>query len=105
MAPALGLDLVTPVSYMNAVSEGTDVSAADEATVEQQINQKQIKVLVYNSQNTPPNVLALLNLARAQGIPTVTVTETLRPSTATFQEWQSGQLQALENALAQATGK
>jgi zinc/manganese transport system substrate-binding protein len=90
---------------MNAVSEGTDISAADEATVEQQINQKQIKVLVYNSQNTPPNVLTLLNLAKAQGIPTVTITETLEPASDTFQEWQSAQLQALETALALATGK
>ena len=105
MSPSLGLNLITPVSYMNAVSEGTDISAADEATVEQQINQKQIKILVYNSQNTPPNVLALLNLAKAQNITTVTVTETLVPSTATFQDWQSVQLQALENALAQTTGK
>jgi zinc/manganese transport system substrate-binding protein len=105
MAPALGLDLITPASYMNAVSEGTDISAADEATVEQQIDQKQIKVLVYNSQNTPPNVLTLLGLAKAQGIPTVTITETLEPATDTFQDWQSAQLQALENALALATGK
>ena len=33
MSPALGLNLITPASYMNAVSEGTDISAADEATV------------------------------------------------------------------------
>ena len=105
ISPSLGLNLITPVSYMNAVSEGTDISAANEATVEQQINQRQIKVLVYNSQNTPPNVLTLLNLAKAQGIPTVTVTETLVPATATFQAWQSAQLQELETALVQATNK
>lgn len=105
MSPALGLNLITPPSYMNAVSEGTDISAADEATVEQQIAQKQIKILVYNSQNTPPNIQILLGKAKAQGIPTATVTETLVPATATFQDWQSSELQGIENALKQATGK
>ena len=87
MSPALGLNLITPASYMNAVSEGTDISAADEATVEQQINQKQIKILVYNSQNTPPNIQTLLNMSKAQGIPVATITETLAPATETFQHW------------------
>jgi len=105
MSPSLGLNLITPPSYMNAVSEGTDISAADEATVEQQITQKQIKILVYNSQNTPPNIQILLDKAKAQGIPTATVTETLVPATATFQDWQSSELQGIENALEQATGK
>ena len=105
MSPALGLNLITPASYMNAVSEGTDISAADEAAVEQQINQKQIKILVYNSQNTPPNIQILLDKCKAQGIPTPTVTETLVPATATFQDWQSAQLQGIEDALKQATGK
>jgi zinc/manganese transport system substrate-binding protein len=105
MAPALGLNLITPYSYLKAVSEGQDISAADEATVEQQINQKQIMVLVYNSQNTPNNIQAVINLARAKGIPVTTVTETLTPATASFQDWQSNQLQGIEAALAQATGK
>src|ERR1700726_3234585 len=51
LAPALGLNLITPYSYLKAVSEGADISAADQATVEQQIRQKQIKILIYNSQN------------------------------------------------------
>ena len=67
MSPSLGLNLITPPSYMNAVSEGTDISAADEATVEQQINQKQIKILVYNSQNTPPNIQILLDKCQDSG--------------------------------------
>ena len=105
LAPALGLLLITPYSYLKAVSEGTDISAADEATVEQQINQRQIKVLVYNSQNTPNNIQAVISLAKAQNIPIATITETLTPSGVTFQAWQSAQLQGIEAALAQATGK
>lgn len=105
MSPALGLNLITPPSYLKAVSEGTDISAADEATVEQQINQKQIKVFVYNSQNTPPNIQQLLDKCKALGIPTPTITETMVPATSTFQDWQSAQLQGIEDALKQATGK
>jgi len=105
LAPALGLNLITPYSYLKAVSEGQDISAADEATVEQQINQKQIKVLIYNSQNTPNNIQALINLAKAKNIPVATITETLTPATASFQDWQSAQLQGIQSALAQATGK
>lgn len=105
LATALGLNLITPYSYLKAVSEGTDISAADEATVEQQIAQKQIKVLIYNSQNTPNNIQTLINKAKANNIPVVTITETLSPATATFQEWQVTQLQGIQAALAQATGK
>ena len=105
LAPALGLNLVTPYSYLKAVSEGQDISAADEATVEQQINQKQIKVLIYNSQNTPNNIQALINRAMANHIPVATITETLTPATASFQDWQSAQLQGIQTALAKATGK
>jgi zinc/manganese transport system substrate-binding protein len=104
LAPALGLNLITPYSYLKAVSEGQDISAADEATAEQQITQKQIKVLIYNSQNTPNNIQALINRARANHIPVATITETLTPANASFQDWQSAQLQGIQNALAQATG-
>lgn len=105
LAPALGLKLITPYSYLKAVSEGQDISAADEATVEQQINQKQIKVLIYNSQNTPNDIQALINRARAIHIPVATITETLIPANASFQDWQSAQLQGIQTALAQAMGK
>jgi zinc/manganese transport system substrate-binding protein len=105
LAPALGLHLITPYSYLRAVSEGTEISAADEATVEQQITQQEIKVLVYNSQNTPNNIQAVIDLAKAHHIPVATLTETLTPEGATFQAWQSKQLQGIASALAQATGE
>jgi zinc/manganese transport system substrate-binding protein len=105
MAPALGLNLITPYSYLKAVSEGEDISAADEATVEQQVAQKQIKILVYNSQNTPNNIQALITKAKANNIPVTTITETLSPATDSFQQWQVSQLQGIQAALAQATAK
>jgi zinc/manganese transport system substrate-binding protein len=105
LAPALGLNFITPYSYLKAVSEGTDISASDQATVEQQIRQKQIKILIYNSQNTPNNIQALITLAKANHIPVATITETLSPATTSFQNWQAAQLQGIQSALAQATSK
>ena len=104
-APALGLDLVTPVSFMTAISEGTDVSAQDTATVQRQLSQHQIKVWIYNAQNATPSIQRLNALARAQHIPIATVTETLTPAGASFERWQVAQLQGIERALHQATGR
>ncbi|MEO8749612.1 MAG: hypothetical protein ABI384_04370, partial [Allobranchiibius sp.] len=70
-----------------------------------QISAKKIKVYVYNSQNATPDVAAQVKAAKAAGIPVATVTETLSPANATFQDWQSAQLQALITALKKATGK
>src|SRR5665811_762160 len=105
LAQALGLDLVTPASFLAAISQGTDVSAADKATIDQQISGKQIKVYVFNSQNSTPDVAAQVAAARSEAIPVVAVTETLSPANVAFQQWQSAQLQQLASALHQATGR
>ena len=105
MAAALGLALLTPATFLRAISEGTDPSAADKATVDAQIAGRKIKVYVFNSQNATPDVAAQVAAARSRGIPVVAVTETLSPANASFQDWQSNQLQALAVALAQGTGR
>src|SRR5690349_9264527 len=101
LADALGLRLVTPPSFLTAISEGTDPSAADKATIDAQIARHELRVYVYNSQNATPDVQGQVAAARAAGIPVTAVTETLTPAGATFQEWQVTQLAALERALAQ----
>ena len=105
LSPSLGLDLITPSSFMKAISEGTDVSAQDTITTQQQLATHQVKVWVYNSQNATPQIQRLNAIARQHGIPVSTVTETLSPATASFQAWQTGQLRALQQALHQATGR
>lgn len=104
LARDLGLDLLTPAGYMRAISEGNEPSTQDKATADAQVAQRRIRVLVYNSQNSTPDIQALLGAARARGIPVVAVTETLAPASATFQDWQVRQLEALQRALAAATG-
>jgi zinc/manganese transport system substrate-binding protein len=105
LAQSLGLRLLTPAGFLNAISEGTDPTAGDKTTVDRQIAQRQIKLWVYNSQNATPDVQRLTTQARARGIQVVTVTETLTPATASFQDWQVRQLRAIEGALARATGR
>ena len=105
LAGDLGLKLLTPESFLDAIAEGNDPTAGDKSTVDKQITGKQIKVFVYNSQNSTPDVAALVDKAKKAGIPVTTVTETLIPRGATFGDWQATQLQGLADALAQATGK
>lgn len=104
LAQALRLDLITPYSFMKAISEGTEPTAQDKVTFDRQITGREVKVFVYNSQNSTPDVNALLAKARAAHLQIATVTETLQPASVTFQAWQLSQLKALQRALAGATG-
>jgi zinc/manganese transport system substrate-binding protein len=102
LGKSVGLKLLTPPGFAKAVAEGGEVSAADKTRAERQIEQREIAVWVYNSQNVTPEVDQLTALARRAGIPVVTVTETLSPEGTTFQAWQSRQLSQLEAALDRA---
>ena len=104
LADALGLNLITPHGFLNAISESSDPTARDKATADAQITGKQIAVYVYNSQNTTPDVDAQRDKAQASGIPIVAITETPDTPTQSLQDWQTAQLGALITALAQATG-
>jgi zinc/manganese transport system substrate-binding protein len=105
LGEALGLRLLTPPSFANAIAEGSDVSTADTRTVDSQARHRRIKVWVYNSQNVTPDVQRVNDLVRGAHIPTTTITETLAPPSASFQQWQVAQLRALESALHEATGR
>ncbi|MFF7602645.1 metal ABC transporter solute-binding protein, Zn/Mn family [Streptomyces mirabilis] len=105
LADGLGLKMLTPESFLDAISEGTDPTAKDKSTIDEDITDKKIKIYVYNSQNSTPDVQAQVKEAKAQGIPVATVTETPTPAGASFQDWQVRQLRAIKQALAEATGK
>jgi zinc/manganese transport system substrate-binding protein len=105
MAEALGLHVLTPASFLDAVSEGGEPTAGAKAESDSQIRTRAIRVYVFNRQNSTPDVQAEVHEAEAAGIPVTSVTETLVPASATFQAWQVGQLEALQAALARATGR
>ncbi len=97
--------MATPESFHDAISEGTDPTAKDKTAIDQQIKNTKIKIYVYNSQNSTPDVRAQVKEAKAAGIPVATVTETLTPAGASFQDWQVRQMKGIQKALAEATGK
>jgi zinc/manganese transport system substrate-binding protein len=105
LAQALGLRLLTPPSFLKAISEGTEPTVADKTTIDRQVARKQIEVWVANSQNSTPDVDRITEAARRRGIPVTTITETLSPASASFQSWQVRQLKALAAALHAATGR
>jgi zinc/manganese transport system substrate-binding protein len=99
MATALGLNLISPPEFMNAVAEGNDPPAAAVITFQNQITSRQVKVLVYNVQTATAVTTNLKHIAALAEIPVVGISETLQPESATFQDWQLSQLLALQNAL------
>lgn len=105
LAEALHLDVVTPPSFLRAISEGIEPSAADKRTIDEQIRAHRIAVYVYNRQNSTPDITEQVAAARKAGVPVVAMTETLTPEGASFQEWQTAQLESLRTALHRATGR
>jgi zinc/manganese transport system substrate-binding protein len=105
LAPALRLRLITPKAFLEAISEGGEVSAADKLTIDNQISHHLIKIYVYNSQNVTPDVQAQIRAARAAHIPITTITETLAPPQDSYQAWQDRQLRGIEAALAKAAAE
>jgi zinc/manganese transport system substrate-binding protein len=103
LGQSLGLRLLTPASFADAIAEGADVSAQDTETVERQARDRLIKVWIFNSQNVTPEVDQVNAIARAAHIPIVTITETLSPTSLDFEQWQVAQLERLLNALRRAT--
>jgi zinc/manganese transport system substrate-binding protein len=105
-AAALGLDLVSPGAFMDAIDEGNDPPAASVVQFEQLIQSGQIKVLLYNEQTVTPITENIKKLAADQDIPIVGITETIQPPDASFEDWMNGELIAIENALnAKALGQ
>lgn len=99
LAASLGLKLVTPARFLDAIAQGNEPTASDKATADAQIHDHAIKVFVFNSQNSTPDVQRLVDDAHRARIPVTTVTETLAPADSTFQAWQGRQLRALLVAL------
>ena len=93
-----GLNVLTPFAFEKAIAEGNDPPTGAQITATDQVNKRQIKILIYNQQTITPITTNLENLARSKGIPIVPVTETMPPDK-TYQIWMMDQLNTLEAAL------
>jgi zinc/manganese transport system substrate-binding protein len=99
LAQYLGLHLISPAEFMNAVAEGNDPPAPSVAEFQDQLTKKQARVLVYNLQTSTAVTTNIKKLAAQAEIPTAAVTETIQPPDATFEQWFESELEQLQNAL------
>jgi len=97
MAAALGLDMRN-YDFQLAIMNDTEPSAKDVAAFENDLRDKKVKVLFYNSQVTDTTTTHLLNLAKESGVPVVGVTET-EPAGKDYVDWMVSQLNALNTVL------
>ena len=94
----IGLKVLTPFEFEKAVAEGNDPPADTVVTANDQVTNRQIKVLIYNVQTVTPITTNLQNEAKQNNIPIVPVSETM-PAGKTYQSWMLDQLNNLEQAL------
>lgn len=99
LANASGLNLISPPAFIQAIAEGNDPPASSITQFEQQLQNKEVKVLVYNEQTSTPLTENVKKIAAEQGIPIVGITETIQPPNASFQDWINAELVSLNNAL------
>jgi len=100
MAQALGFKMRNE-SFQIKVMNGTEPSASEVAAFEDDLKNRRVKVLFYNSQVTDDLTGRLQKLAKDSKVPVVGVSET-EPAGSNFQDWMLDQLVALDKALAGA---
>ncbi len=98
-AAYMGLNLISPNPFMNAVSEGIDPPTSSLLTFEEQINSKEIKLLIYNTQTITPLTFNLKQLALKNKIPVIGISETMSPTTTTFQNWMYTEFNKISKTL------
>lgn len=98
LVDAAKLEDATPPEFVEAVEEETDPPAAAAAATTKLLTDRQVQVLIYNPQTETPVTGKVRDAAQNAGIPVVTMTET-PPENATYLDWMSGQIDALNAAL------
>lgn len=98
-AQALGLVNKTPAGFQAASANETDPSPADIADFTKALSDRQIDVLIYNTQTEGSIPEQIRSAAQQAGVAVVNVTETVPPGITSFETWQDDQLTALAKAL------
>lgn len=85
-------------SFQLSVMNNTEPSASDVAAFETGLRDRQVKLLIYNSQASDPAAERMEGIAKAAGVPVVGATET-EPPGKTYQAWMMSELDAVDRAL------
>ena len=97
MAMALGFKMRNE-RFQLAVMNNTEPRASDVAAFENDLRKHQVRLLFYNSQASDAAAQRMVRIAQQAKIPVVGVTET-EPAGTTFQNWMTGELNAVSDAL------
>lgn len=95
---ALGMTVVTPSAFSEAIEQGTDAPATVLEQTLATFAKGEAKLLVYNVQTAGAQTDAVLAAAKKAGVPAVPVSETL-PKGFGYIEWQKGVLATIAQAL------
>ena len=95
---ALGMKVVTPIAFSEAIEQGTDAPAQVLEQTLATLTPGGAQLLVYNVQTGGPQTDAVLTAAKKAGIPAVPVSETLPPGF-DYVTWQRGVLATIAQAL------
>ncbi|MDP9826135.1 metal ABC transporter solute-binding protein, Zn/Mn family [Kineosporia succinea] len=94
----LGLENKTPEAFSEAVEEGNDIPIKVLDQTLKIFSGGEVKVFVYNEQTSSTETEKLLARAKADGVPTVGVTETL-PEGQDYVGWMKANVEAVTSAL------
>jgi zinc/manganese transport system substrate-binding protein len=84
--------------FQLAVMNNTEPRASDVAAFENDLRKHQVRLLFYNSQASDAAAQRMVRIAQQEKILVVGVTET-EPAGTTFQNWMTGELNAVSDAL------
>jgi zinc/manganese transport system substrate-binding protein len=101
MADALGFKMLNG-KFQTAVMNDAEPTPGQVIAFEKSLKDGSAKILFYNSQVTDQATERLLDIARANKVSVIGVTETM-PAGQTIQSWFGGQIEAVEKALAART--
>ena len=101
MATALGFKMRNE-RFQLAVMNNTEPRASDVAAFENDLRKHLVQLLFYNSQASDAAAQRMVRIAQQAKVPVVGVTET-EPAGTTFQDWMMGELNAIAQALSNAS--
>ena len=94
----LGLTNITPESFSQAIEEELDVSPADLLEIQNLISSKSVELFVVNIQTGSVQIDALIELAEANGVAVIQVSELL-PEGLSYVAWMEQNISAIEAGL------
>ncbi len=95
----MGIENITSQDFLSAVEHGDDVPPLVLKEAKEQIANKEVVVLAYNSQNSGPQADELKKTAESAGVPVVNLAETM-DNDEKYIDWMGGYIKDVQEALA-----